>query len=303
MSLWTYIKSLNETLVMALFALTVFVLFFIYQSFTTRNVAEFKCPGKYQTSQEYLEDLAKWIRVESDKNPKLSSDELLVLRNDEFNKHNCSPSPWSYEFSEIPFGQQTTNPTIEFNEKSSVVNVTPTDKTIKFLGKEYGPYVSKNDNYTKVRNVHYPLVGQTTGVADEEISLNFYLQGVWADEEFSSSDFANQFVNGSQENGDNILTHFEAPDPTTRDPAFFIVSSAVYPEDGYGYVFLSKITSIGSDTYSVLFAKKLIGTKDLNDKISKWAVENGAPYLTAVGNINPDSSWLKFSDSFKLRGL
>lgn len=95
MRLWTYIKSLNETLLMALVAIVVLVLFCIWFSPNSlSNHVIFKCPSEYETSKEYLSDLAQWIRKNTDTRPEMTVAELSALRNKELANHKCGPSPW-----------------------------------------------------------------------------------------------------------------------------------------------------------------------------------------------------------------
>lgn len=300
MRLWNYIKSLNETFLVAIVAIVVIpfgVWFYTHLS----NKSEFKCPSEYETAEKYTEDLAKWIRKSTDANPGITGDELLALRDKKLGNHRCRPSPWGNELDGASDSQRTASSSVEFNETSGVFNVSPRDKIIKFGDKSYGPYITKQDLYTGVRSVYYPLLGQKTVEADEEVILNFYIQGVWADEVFTARDFANQFVNGSENDGDYILDHFEAPDPVTKEPAFYIVSYAIYPDLEYGYVFLSKITSIKNDVYSVLLSKKFVGTEmDLKNKMTEWLEKEGDYYQTVVADIKPDNSWIELSDNFPI---
>ncbi len=98
MRIWTYLKSLNKSMLMAVVAVVVFVVGSIW--FTSNNATNqsgFKCPEEYGTSKEYLDDLAQWIRAEMDKNPEMTVDELFTLRNKELLNHRCRPSPLSSE--------------------------------------------------------------------------------------------------------------------------------------------------------------------------------------------------------------
>ena len=95
MRVWHYIKSLNETMLMAVFAVVVFVFGGIW--FSTHNATdqpEFKCPEEYGTSKEYLDDLAQWIKKSTDTNHDMTVNELLRLRNNELRNHKCNPSPF-----------------------------------------------------------------------------------------------------------------------------------------------------------------------------------------------------------------
>ncbi len=54
----------------------------------------FKCPNDYGSAEEYLNSVAQMIKTETDKNPEISFDELMNLRNEELDAHKCEPSKW-----------------------------------------------------------------------------------------------------------------------------------------------------------------------------------------------------------------
>lgn len=54
----------------------------------------FKCPNEYKTAEEYVEGVAQWAVLVIKKNPKIDNNQILKLRESEFNKHACSPSPF-----------------------------------------------------------------------------------------------------------------------------------------------------------------------------------------------------------------
>ena len=101
MPFWNKVKSLNETLLVAIVAMIIvpFGLWFYNHNLSKQQSVgfEFRCPSEYETSEEYLDDLGQWISKNMDMNPEMTEDELFELRKNELENHKCSPSPWLTE--------------------------------------------------------------------------------------------------------------------------------------------------------------------------------------------------------------
>jgi len=173
----------------------------------------------------------------------------------------------------------------------NIGKIDPTDSVLKLFGKEYGPYVKEFDSVTNVYSVFYPLSGQKTGEADEEIIFCFYFKDVWAKNPISAQHVAKLFL----DSGLNIVNKFQAPDPINKEPAFFIIASSDHSDQGYGYVFFAKVASYGENVYSILLSKKINGRgKDLQDNIHLWMADN----IQAL-SINDMGASDKWTDDFR----
>ena len=239
--------------------------YFYFSNKNTKYVAEdFRCPEDYKSPQEYTDSLARWISESQKNTPEMTLEELLTKRYDNLVAHGC---------------------------KQTLLNIgriEPTDSVIKFLGKEFGPYVKEFDYDTNVYSVFYPLRGQKTGEADEEIIFNFYFKDVWAKKPITAKLLAEQIA----DSGLNIENKFQAPDPINKEPAFFFAASSDYSEQGYGYVFFMKVASFGENVYSITLSKKISGYgKELQDDMLRWMADNIKSGGT-IGDMGPGDEWV-----------
>ena len=94
-----------------------------------------------------------------------------------------------------------------------------------------------------------------------------------------------------------ILERFEAPDDLTKKAAFFIVSQTLYSDENYGYVNITKITSVGSGSYAVTLAKKINGGSiaETERKGKLWFLsDEGKATSRGVDRIGVDTSWEEY---------
>lgn len=233
-----------------------------FYKFAERVEPYFKCPEDYASDQEHKDALIKYLRDPQIKD--MTVDEVFKKRQADLISHGCTQT------------------------LLNMSRIGTDDKIIKFLNKEYGPYVTEFDNKTKVYSVYYPLKDQKTGEADEEIIFNFYFQNVWANEPFSSEVLANQI---NENTSKNIYFKFEAPDPINKEPAFFFVSHFIYPEENYSYLHFMKVASIGKDVYSIMFSRKLQSqAKQLQESFADILANNMNG--EAIDYLGPNESWL-----------
>ena len=121
-------------------------------------------------------------------------------------------------------------------------------------------------------------------LSDEELILSFY---GWKPPT-SPDVIARAFIN-PRENL-HILAKFRAPDDITREPAYFIVSKTFYRGKTYGYINVSKITSVGSGTYTVTFDEaELSGTSAAN--IDERELARSPGLISAKGKATSQAVW------------
>ena len=96
MRIWKYIKSLNETLLVAVIATITLIPLSIWFSHQN-SISKFKCPEKYESADEHLEAVEHWIRVTLGKNPGITLGKITELRYLELKKHKCGNFHWTKE--------------------------------------------------------------------------------------------------------------------------------------------------------------------------------------------------------------
>jgi hypothetical protein len=255
----------------------------------------FKCPEDFISNEEYIQNAAAFLRDYKDKHPNATMEELGGARYQFLKDNNCTKAleSWNNQppLSEIASLFASPGPAAQTGSL-----ISQKDIFIKVADKEYGPYAVSKDDQTKMRTVSYPQRGQITITADELIIFNFYLQGVWGgDKKFSAEDVVNVSLKGQEQNGYTLEYKFEAPDKTTKKPAYFILSDIVYPDQGYGIAYFSKISTVDDDIYSVTFSKQFNGNnkEEIYQNILKWVTDD-SEIINRISDLSPDDSWLKF---------
>jgi hypothetical protein len=172
--------------------------------------------------------------------------------------------------------------------KSMLAEVSPLSEMLRVENRDFGPKTEELDPKTKVLTIWFRKNGEPPGLSDEDLILNFY---GWKPPT-SPEAIARAFIN-PRENL-HILGKFTAPDDITRGPAYFIVSETLYPGETYGYVNITKISSVGSGTYAVTFAKRIAGTSTANieERGRAWLISaEGKAISQAVDHVGVDPEW------------
>lgn len=171
--------------------------------------------------------------------------------------------------------------------KSMLAHVAPVSVMLRFNGQDFGPRTEEYDPDTDVWTVWFRKDGDPPALSVEDLIFNFYRSpGV------TPEGMANAFA--SPRPHFKVLGEFQAPDELTKRPAFFIVSQTLYSDESYGYVDVSKITSVGARTYTVTFAKKITGTSmaDIEQKGKAWFISpEGRQETRTLDQVSADPSW------------
>ena len=172
--------------------------------------------------------------------------------------------------------------------KSMLAAVSPLSEMLRVEDGDFGPKTEEFDPKTKVLTIYFRKNGEPAGLSEEDLILNFY---GWKPP-MSPEAIARAFI--SPRKSLHILGKFTAPDDLTRVPAYFIVSQTLYPGKTYGYVNISKITSVGSGTYTVTFDKRIAGTSaaSIEESGRAWLISaKGKAISQAVGHVGVDPQW------------
>lgn len=174
--------------------------------------------------------------------------------------------------------------------------VSPDDKTIEFLGKIYGPYVTEIDDYTNVGIIYYPLKGEEAGLASEEITFNLYLPGIYDSENILAEDIYYSVIDNIENKEEFVIeSTFESSDPISNEKAFALMMNGVFEDGEFGQGFYGKTSSINNIVYSVMFSKQFFkDNNDLRKNIKLWLIENMKSYLTEIGNFAPSDEWVSY---------
>ena len=251
---------------------------------------QFKCPKDYESPEDYIKDLDAFLE---NFNTDATLEDIGKARMKFLRDNDCEET-----LNYMTKGNKQEKIKIEniqFSGQMDVQKISPDDKIIQFLGKNFGPYTTDINKHTKVRNAYYPIGGQETGNAEVEIIFNFYLQNIYLSEPFSSQSLAYEI----RENADmNVISFFEAPDPINKKQAFYFVADYISAKNGYGYAYITKMASIGEDVYTVGLSKLFLGQtkEEIQGLIDNWLLNNMKICGEAIGNIGVEESWLEFFD-------
>ncbi len=167
-------------------------------------------------------------------------------------------------------------------------HVLPTTEILELGGQEYGPATREYDSQTKVWTVFLRHSGASAERSDADLIFNFY---GWTLPRTAAA-VAQAFVQTRQDAV--ILGKFQAPDDVTGQPAFFIVSETIYPDQVYGYVNVTKVAPLGGSSYAVTFAKRFTGASadDAARQGKAWFLsKEGQDMAAAVGRVGVGDGW------------
>jgi hypothetical protein len=169
-------------------------------------------------------------------------------------------------------------------------HISPLTEMLPFNSRDLGPKTEDFNPSTKVWTVYYTLNGVSPESPDEEIILNFY---GWAPA-VSSQSIAEAFL--SRRDNVRVIYKFQAPDESTKEPAYFVVSQTNYAGRSYGFVNITKISSVAGGAYAATYSKKIRGSRSdetVKDSPSvKWlSGEAGKAAAAGIGRIGVEAEW------------
>lgn len=228
-------------------------------------MGSFQCPEVFSSNEAKQAALQEFTRAYAGQFPNNNVRDMMLFRYRLLVAHSCV---------------QTL--------KSMLAAVSPLSEMLRIEDGDFGPKTEEFDPKTKVLTIWFRKNGDPPGLSDEDLILNFY---GWKPPT-SPDAIASAFIN-PRENL-HIVAKFKAPDDITREPAYFIVSQTLYPGETYGYINISKITSVGSGTYTVTFDKRIAGTSPakIEESGRAWLISaRGKAISQAVGHVGVDPQW------------
>lgn len=232
----------------------------------------FRCPEEYPSETAKESAVHDFMKSYAAQFPNNNVRDLLLFRYRLLVAHSCI---------------QTLN--------SMLVDVGPISEMLRFQNQDFGPRTEEYNSKTNVWTEWFRKDGQPAQLSDADLIFNFY---GWPGP--SPDIVANAFVRPRQDI--HVIGQFEAPDDLTKAPAYFIVSQTLYSDETYGYVNISKITSVGNGTFTVTLAKKIAGssTADIDRKGKAWILsDEGKAASRSIGNVGVDGSWQQYFEQKK----
>ncbi len=275
-------KNWFKLSILLLIVVVIGIACYYFFSFNQRNghddiAGSFKCPESYTIAQDQLDSVAKFISDYSKIYPNATVGEMNTYRYHLLVSHSCTR-------------------TLE----NMLQNIAPITQMLRFEGKDFGPQMTNFTKSTGVWSSFFVMNNQNSDNPDEELIFNFYLKNIWKTGMISSEEVAQVVANSyGQSNTSEVIYKFTAPDTITKNPDFFIFSDIIYPDQGYGYLYITKISSLQDSVFSVTYSKKFTGAstdlikKDITDWLAQdLKLDNG--YTKEIGNIEVDPSWLEY---------
>lgn len=225
---------------------------------------EFICPEDYagDETEARVEGLVRQLGEIKKENPGISDEEVIRKRYQQLVDHNCYGTLFKTSVSEFP-------------------------EIITFEGKKYGPKATDVDKETKVKSIYYPLEGQESGEAEEEIFFNFYDQGFWAQNPFTIEDVAREIMDRLESNGYTMKYQLGEEDEDGELMKYSLIETAVFPEKKYGSIFFEIYEKIDNgNIFSLNFIKNIDGEGDLlQKKTTDWNNKNSKRLLESLSNL------------------
>lgn len=199
-----------------------------------------------------------------------------------------------------------------FNKKNSIdspekviavnkVTSVPVE-VITFLNKDFKLLSTEFTEDTKVWSSFFVPSGQNEDAPDDEIILNFYLSGLWAEADVSAETMSEKQAKSF---GDKLIgVPFAIVESHTGRPSYFMTAYAYFPEEKAGSLYVAKISSIDGSVYQILYIKKIVGDseKEVKDKATKLYNEGLDPkdvLYEKLDKLNIEDGWIEYLKTFK----
>jgi hypothetical protein len=232
----------------------------------------FRCPEEYPSDMAKKSALREFMQNYTAQFPNNNVRDMMLFRYRLLVDHSCIQSL-----------------------NSMLSAVAPLSEMLRFQNQDFGPKTEKYNSETNVWTVWFRKDSQPAQLSEADLIFNFY---GWPGP--SPDTVAKAFVRPRQDI--QVIGQFEAPDDLTKEPAYFIVSQTLYPDETYGYVNISKIASIGNGTYTVTLAKKIRGSSapDIEHNCKAWFLsDEGKAASRSLGNVGADLSWQQYFEQKK----
>jgi len=229
--------------------------------------ASFQCPEEYTSDAAKQAALKEFIQAYAQRFPRKNVRDMALFRYRLLVDHSCV---------------QTL--------KSMLTDVGRITQMLRFENDDSGPRTEEYNTNTRVWTVWFRKDGEPPELSDEDLIVNFY---GWPGP--SPETVADAFARPRE--SVQVIGKFQAPDELTKKPAFFILSETLYSDEQYGYVNISKITSVGSGTCTVTLAKKIRGdsVSDVDRNAKAWFLsDEGKAASRTLGRIGIDRSWEEY---------
>jgi hypothetical protein len=227
----------------------------------------FRCPETYSSDGAKKSAVRDFVQSYSAHFPTNNTRDLMLFRYHLLVAHSCI---------------QTLN--------FMLTNVGPLDEMLRFQNDDLGPRTEEYDHVTRVWTVWFRKDGEPGGLSEEDLILNFY---GWPGP--TPDAIATAFARTRPDF--RVIFGYGAPDDLTGAKAFFVVSQQFYPGETYGYVNISKISSVGSGTYTATLAEKIHGSsaEDIERKSKAWLnTAAGKATITALDKVGVDRLWEQY---------
>jgi hypothetical protein len=225
----------------------------------------FQCPESYPSDEARRLSLENFLKSYAAASPNNNTRDVMLFRYRLLVEHSCM-----------------------LTLKSMLERVTPLSAMLSVQNNDFVPRTEEFDPKTKVWTVRFRKDGEPEATAEQELIFNFY---GWRNGP-SAQSIATAFVR--RRDNVQVLGSFEAPDDLTRLPAYIVVSETIYPGDSYGYVNISKISSVGSGAFTVTYTKKISGP-DMARKGAAWLLTpEGKAFMRTVEDVGVDPGWEQY---------
>jgi len=278
MRIWYYIKSSDKAFLVTLIVIIpIVILFYVYNPLNLEYtvIPEFKCPNRYQTSEEYVEGIAQWTKSTINRNPKISNDEILKLRESEFKKHKCDPSPWLLEES------------IAIDDESVDWNLDVTMVGIKYkfdTSSKYGDYWIAN--YYSATTSPDKFNSRVIVFYIPSYSISASSDGT----EVSTEKIADNFAFHAEEDGLTLLNPTSFTDPKNPNSDIYVLTAYILRTgNDNSVIFFTIMGRTDSGVFAVLYHKEIENAVDdimTKQKILEW-LNSHTEYLDNISRLDP----------------
>lgn len=160
---------------------------------------------------------------------------------------------------------------------------TTSNRSIQFMGQVYN--LNKLEKINNGDALYFSPGQQNPDQSVDEIIVNFYERQDKNGNSITPEGLSNAMLAQAKEEGATVIMPFKVPDPADRSRfIYYVTDYLVYPQDGNGDIWLSKVLQSGDRTVGILYKHQVDGknASTIGDNAMAWLKQNYKDYSSAL---------------------
>lgn len=159
-------------------------------------------------------------------------------------------------------------------------------RSIEFMGQSFN--LNKFEDITNGNALYFAPGAQDPDQSADEIIVNFYDRQSKEGAEITPEGIADRMQAQAKARGGTVIMPFKVPDPADKSRfVYYVTMYYVYPQDGNGDIWLSKMFQSGDRAVGILYKHQVNGANAdaIAANARAWLVQHVKDYSSALENI------------------